>query len=137
MSDPLAQIAGRILASAKYRWLCPASVARVADWASERWSRPAQAEQGARRKLHQVYGAYLGQWDAAKAPTLVGQLLQAEEDTQRQALCRAVLALHSSTRERLTILDEFYRHVLADVRSGVRVLDIGCGFNAFCLPWIR
>ena len=136
MCDPFAQIVERILASAKYRWLCPASVARTVDWARQRGSRPAEVERRARRKLHQIHSAYLHQRDAAKASRLVARLLQAE-DAGRQAICGDIAALHASTRERMAIVDGFYEHVLADAPPGATVLDIGCGFNAFCLPWIR
>jgi 16S rRNA (guanine(1405)-N(7))-methyltransferase len=145
MPDRLEQIAARILSSRKYRWLCPATVERVVQWAARRWPGEAEIERGARRKLHQVYGAYLGNWDDGAAARLAAELDRSGDDAQRRAACRRIMELHSSTRERLAIVGEFYRLVLAGdhpqqeqlTERAVRVLDIGCGLNAFAMPWIR
>jgi 16S rRNA (guanine(1405)-N(7))-methyltransferase len=46
------------------------------------------------------------------------------------------MAQHASTVERLAILPEFYRTVLADLPPIRSVLDLGCGLNPLALPWM-
>jgi 16S rRNA (guanine(1405)-N(7))-methyltransferase len=53
-----------------------------------------------------------------------------------RAACRDVLALHSSTRERLPILDEFYARVWQYTGVPASILDLGCGLHPLSLPWM-
>jgi 16S rRNA (guanine(1405)-N(7))-methyltransferase len=43
---------------------------------------------------------------------------------------------HSSTRERLKILEVFYTTTLADLPPIRTILDIACGFNPLSMPWM-
>jgi 16S rRNA (guanine(1405)-N(7))-methyltransferase len=137
MHDAAGTIEARILASPKYQWLCPSTVRRVVCWGMTRWSRPADVEKHAKRKLHQVYGAYLGQWREDKAQLLADELGRAEDSQQCRSTCQKILSLHASTRERLPILDAFYHQLLDGVAPGARILDIGCGLNPFSMPWMQ
>ncbi len=58
-------------------------------------------------------------------------------DAEIKAACQQVLVLHSSTRERLPILDSFYPRYLCSHRpSPDSILDLGCGLNPLALPWM-
>jgi 16S rRNA (guanine(1405)-N(7))-methyltransferase len=50
--------------------------------------------------------------------------------------CERVLDLHSSTRERLPILDRFYATIFEFTGRPKAVLDLGCGLNPVALPWM-
>lgn len=103
-------------ASRKYGSLDPAALSRTAEWALARARSRKEAAKLARRKLHQVHGAFLG----AKLPEFDGDH-------------RAVLAAHASTRERLDFMTEFFA---AAFSPGDTVVDLGGGLNAFALPWM-
>ena len=46
------------------------------------------------------------------------------------------MARHASTRERLSILDEFYPTLFGDLPPVNSVLDLACGLNPLALPWM-
>jgi 16S rRNA (guanine(1405)-N(7))-methyltransferase len=46
------------------------------------------------------------------------------------------MAAHTSTRERLPILDTFYATTLAGVSPPGVVLDVACGLNPLTRPWM-
>src|SRR5689334_19285402 len=96
----------------------------------------AEAIKATKAKLHQIGGAYLtsrayGQW--------LERLTQASQAGGAPALheaCRQIMGYHSSTRERLPILDRFYATVLADLPPARVVLDLACGLNPLALSWM-
>ena len=120
MDDLLADLQG----SRKYGSLDPEALKRTADWALERSKSRKEAAKTARRKLHQVYGAFLPAGGLPGTPDLDGDL---------EVACRAVLGAHTSTRERLGFMGEFFA---AAFSPGDRVVDLGGGLNAFALPWM-
>lgn len=135
-SEPVAEIATAILASAKYRNLATSFVRRVAEREWNAHPRPKEAEQAARRKLHQVAAAYwlhsprYARWlaELSAAVKAGGGVLQ--------EVCRTILASHASTRERLPILTELYQTFLADLAPLHSVLDVACGLNPLTSPWM-
>jgi 16S rRNA (guanine(1405)-N(7))-methyltransferase len=50
--------------------------------------------------------------------------------------CRRILALHTSTRERLPILDRLYDEVFGHTGVPDVLLDLACGMNPLSLPWM-
>ena len=46
------------------------------------------------------------------------------------------MGYHSSTRERLPILEQFYARALADIPPARVVLDLACGLNPLALAWM-
>lgn len=110
-----------ILASKKYRPLCPDTVRRILTQEWGRQKSPKAAVERTRERLHGICGAYL-------APQAAGRARAALDagDVPR------ALTLHASTRERLDTQDALYDFVF---RGGVprRVLDIACGLNPLTL----
>ena len=134
------QIAETLARAPKYRHLCPETLRRVAAWAAPRSRTAAEAVKRAKRKLHQVYGAYLRPLDAGSVEPLLDKIAQARADGDDDAFrhnCRKVLALHASTRERLPHIEGFYQAVFQATGTPTRLLDIGCGLAPFALPWMH
>lgn len=135
-SEPVSDIVTAILSSAKYRSLATAFVRNVAEREWITHPRPKEAEQAARRKLHQVAAAYwlhsprYARWlaELSVAAKAGGEVLQ--------DACRTILASHASTRERLPILTELYQTCLADLAPLHSVLDVACGLNPLTSPWM-
>ncbi len=117
----------------KYRSLCEQTLQRVASAAMERSSSEREALKRAKRQLHQISGAYITPGNQRRVDGLLDSLDAGVSEEQTKALCRGILELHSSTRERLPYLQETYRAVLGDAAS---VLDLACGLNPFGLPWM-
>ncbi|HFQ92883.1 MAG TPA: 16S rRNA methyltransferase [Anaerolineae bacterium] len=135
MTDDLEKLVTAVSQSAKYRHLSPDLMRRIG--ARELAARRAykEAVKSTKNKLHQVGGAYFTariDYDEALA-----RLRQTRDDPAvfRQT-CRDLMALHASTRERLPILDNFYRDILADLPPINSVIDVACGLNPLAWPWM-
>ena len=85
-----------------------------------------------KRKLHQVFGAYLSgplpfaEWLAA--------LRGAQSANEQLTLCRRFMMFHASTRERVAHIEALYAAAFAGLPSPARVVDLGCGLNPLGRP---
>ena len=123
--------------SKKYRDLAPEALERVAEWALVRHSSAKEAAKAAKRKLHQVHSAY---FTSQSLPRLQRELDSLRADSnllEVQNVCRTILGLHASTRERMPVLERFYREIFETTGVPESVLDLGCGLHPFGLPWMR
>lgn len=122
--------------SGKYRHLCDNTLRRIAAWAVVRHPQPKEALKAARRKLHQVYGAYAQQTDWRALRDRVAQLSLPEHVQDPQAVCLDILRGHASSAERLSILDKVFPALFQATGIPSSVLDLACGLNPFALPWM-
>jgi len=96
-----------------------------------------EAVKATRSKLHQVGGAYL-----PSQPDYTGWAKQLESlPSNRQApefrsFCLETMRAHASTRERLSIVEMFFKIVLKGIAPVKSVLDLACGLNPLALPWM-
>jgi 16S rRNA (guanine(1405)-N(7))-methyltransferase len=96
----------------------------------------ADAVKTVKRKLHNIVATYLGDPDYAAAEQ---ELVVAFETAQRDAVrgaCASIMSHHSSTRERLPELPDFYRRIFEQTGRPSTVLDIACGLNPLSFPWM-
>lgn len=138
MDDQLDALVAAVLASAKYRQVSPEFVRAVG--ARELAVRPnlKTAVKATKNALHQAGGAFLDapvNYTKAMARLHEAAAGGSDDETLREAL-RSVMAGHTSTRERLPILDTFYARTLAALPPPGRVLDIACGLNPLARPWM-
>lgn len=137
MSD-LDKLVTAVSQSSKYQAVSPDLIRQVgaAELAKRRSYK--EALKATKNKLHQVGGAYqdtkidYGQAlvrlrDAGHGLTQI--------DTEKE-IYREVMRLHTSTRERLPILDRFYAETLADLPPIHSVMDIACGLNPLAQDWM-
>jgi len=94
-----------------------------------------ELEQTVREKLHNIVATYLGDPDYAAAALRLEAAINTNEAAV-QAECRAILAAHASTRERLPALDDFYPRLFALTGVPRVVVDLACGLHPFGLPWM-
>lgn len=137
MDDSLDTLVTAVLSSTKYRHVSPAFVRSIG--ARELAVRPnlKAAIKATKNALHQAGGAFQdAQIDYAQALARLRPAAVAPEPDALRDACRSVMAAHTSTRERLPILDEFYATTLASVPPPGRVLDIACGLNPLTRPWM-
>lgn len=135
MSD-LEKVVTSVTSSRKYRSVCKDTIHRIAERELERFPELKAATKATKRRLHQVYGAFERDWDYDAAyQQLEEAYRQGTEPSIREA-CRLVMAAHSSTRERLPILDQFYQTIFEITGRPSTILDAGCGLNPLSLPWM-
>src|SRR5688572_12507219 len=123
-ADPHADIVARVLASRRYGRVAPALVQRLAAEEAPKARNPAEAEKRVKRRLHQIFGAYTARPDYS---AILAKLQHAADEEARRHVCRSAMAGHASTRERLPIIDDFYRELFAVTGRPASLLDIGCG----------
>jgi 16S rRNA (guanine(1405)-N(7))-methyltransferase len=134
----LDEIVSSVALSKKYRTLCPDTIRRLAQrelTAAPHGSAKAAAK-ATKRRLHQVYGAFEEDFDDGAAYRRLEAAYQTGSDAEIKAACRYVLGLHSSTRERLPILNRFYPAIFEVTGHPNSILDLGCGLNPLSLPWM-
>jgi len=97
------------------------------------------AVKATKNRLHQVGGAYFDTGTPYAQSTWLRQMrsaVEAGDQTELRSICAELMTLHSSTRERLPILDPFYAQTLAGLPAPRVVLDIACGLNPLAIPWM-
>ena len=135
MSD-LDRIVTAVSGARKYRSVCAETIRRIADDEMANHDDLKTAIKATKRRLHQAYGAFEWRLDY---DTAYGRLELAYETglkTEIKAASRDVLSLHSSTRERLPLLDRFYVEIFQVTGQPGSLLDLGCGLNPLALPWM-
>ncbi len=134
--EQLDALVSAVLAAGKYRAVSPDLVRAVGARELAARASLKEAIKATKNVLHQAGGAFLD------APIDYGRALAdlraaaAAGDDAFRAACRAVMARHTSTRERLPILDTFYATTLAGLPPPGRVLDVACGLNPLARPWL-
>lgn len=130
-------VVAELRASRKYGTVAEEVLERTARRAAVGARSRTEAVHLARRKLHQVFGAFIGAEALKRAQRLAAGLAEARDDNQVREVCRRVLACHASTAERLPYLDPFYAAVAELVPQPRTVVDVACGLNPFALPWMH
>ncbi len=87
--------------------------------------------------MHDAYGIR----DACAEADALLEAYEGECLADDRAFSARILALHASSKERLPCIDAFYAFVCGEMRGktgrAASVLDIGCGFHPFALPWME
>ncbi len=131
-----------VINSRKYKHVSPALVQKIGLRELSVRRNFKEAVKATKNKLHQVGGAYLdAQIPYQKAlmqlqETAVSCAETAVSSPEQRAVCQQLMRLHSSTRERLPILAEFYETIFAQLPPIRSVLDIASGLNPLALPWM-
>src|SRR5262249_1710980 len=87
--------------------------------------------------LHQVGGAYQeSRIDYRAGLGALRKAARAEDEGAWRAACADLMRQHSSTRERLPVLERFHSTMLADIAPIGSVLDIACGLHPLAIPWM-
>ncbi|HSV85263.1 MAG TPA: hypothetical protein VLH85_01720 [Levilinea sp.] len=136
-TDPLDELVTAVRAAARYRHIHAGLVRSVGAQELAKGRKFKEAVKATRNKLYQVGGAYQEQMiDYPAANHELERLPQDLHDPAAQAFCRRIMAAHSSTRERLLILEDFYSEILSPLRPVRSVLDLACGLNPLARPWM-
>ncbi|MDW3195118.1 MAG: Rmt family 16S rRNA (guanine(1405)-N(7))-methyltransferase [Cytophagales bacterium] len=134
MSGDPSKAVQQILKAKKYANLSPDTVQRILDWAEARVKKK-EVDKTARKKLHQIYGAYFNPSNA----TAFEKALRDRPDNQDEIkeFCQELMDLHSSSQERLEDLSGFYNRIFEVTGIPDRMIDLACGLNPLSYPWIH
>ena len=125
-----------VSSSRKYGAVCRDTIRRVAERELAHHDSLKAATKATKRKLHQVYGAFEGSLDYGMAFQRLAMARMRDSEPEFEAACRDVMAMHSSTSERLPMLDRFYPSIFEITGPPTSLLDLGCGLNPLALPWM-
>jgi 16S rRNA (guanine(1405)-N(7))-methyltransferase len=123
----------RILSTAKYRALPRETIEDVVGREIARHGPGARALKAARLVLHRVAARYLGRPDFR---AFLRRLESCADSGARDAVCREILALHASTRERLPILEDLYRGLFGRTGLPRVVADLASACNPLAFRWM-
>ena len=133
----LEKLIEKVQANRKYESISRDLVRRLSEEAITKGLTGKSAVKAVRNKLHQVGGAYFKQnVDYAEAKQRLAELprdLHAEETRQ---FSLNYMRTHTSTAERLPILEDFFQTCLEPIQPVNSVLDLACGMNPLALPWM-
>jgi 16S rRNA (guanine(1405)-N(7))-methyltransferase len=133
----LDQLIEAVLASSKYKSIDSNVVKYIGTRELARRHNLKEAIKATRNKLHQVGAAYLD--GELRYSFWLDQLKRASQSGNRQHLldvCTSIMGHHSSTRERLPLLAQFYNTILANLPPINSVIDVACGLHPLAIPWI-
>lgn len=96
-----------------------------------------EAVKATRSKLHQIGGAFIpGQPDYSNWGHRLQGLPVGRQDPELKRFCLDAMRAHTSTRERLPIVDTFFNTCLAGIGPIRSILDLACGLNPLAIPWM-
>ncbi len=127
----------QVQSNSKYQSITPSVIRRLAEDALTKGFKGKSAIKYVRNKCHQIGGAYFKKkMDFAGISREIENLPCDLESKDVRQFCVKAMELHSSTAERLPILDSFFETCLAPVAPVTSVLDLACGLNPFSIPWM-
>ena len=133
--DQLVRLVADIRTSAKYAAIMPQLVERIGAQELAKGRSYKVALKATKNRLHQIAAVYLSRRPAYEE--WLAQLKQAKSNpTATRQICRAIMAHHASTRERLPILDTFYATLFRDLSPIHSLQDLACGLNPLTVPWM-
>ena len=96
---------------------------------------PKEVERSMREKLHQIIAPYLGDPDYAAEEVCLKEAAAQGDDAVRD-WCLRMLSVHTSSRERIPHLYDFYQEIFSRIGIPESILDVACAFNPFSFPWM-
>ncbi|MFZ3150344.1 MAG: hypothetical protein WA116_01525 [Anaerolineaceae bacterium] len=98
----------------------------------------AEVEQAFRKKLHNIVAPYLENINYPQESKKLLTLADKKPDGDEvKAWAGSVLTKHASTRERLSIVEDFYANIFRHTGQVSSIIDLACGVNPLCLPWMH
>lgn len=134
-AQALNELVESVLSSAKYRDVNAAVVRLIGAQELRKRRTHKEAVKATKNKLHQTVGAY---WQDKPAYTewLTALGAAVGEPEQLRATCQTIMGHHASTRERLSLLPDFYTTIFAGLPPIHTILDLACGLNPLTIPWM-
>lgn len=136
MSPDRQSLIAELKTTRKYGALCDDTLAHAVDWALQRYQGRKAILKAAKRKLHQLHGAFSARLDYSHIDGCLGRLTPATSESELKAACRDIMTCHASTAERLEFVEIIYTKLFETIPAPSSILDLACGLNPFALPWM-
>lgn len=130
------EIVQEIKASKKYKVLCLDTIRNVVSSEVEKHSSLKNAKKSAKKKLHLILAPYLSELNYQTAAKELRSAFVSGERGKISETCLNIMRKHASTRERIDILDEFYREIFEITGIPGRIADLACALNPFSFRWM-
>ena len=135
--EGLEEIIAGVREGSKYRNIHEDIIRRIAAIELPKGRSRKETIKAVRNKIHQVGSAYQPQSiDYAHLIRQMDILPRDIHNPMVKQYCIEVMKMHASTRERLNILDQFYRTALSGFTAISSLLDVACGLNPLSLAWM-
>lgn len=140
MSAPdelLEELIQQVTASSKYASISPDLIREIGAKELIKRRSLKEAVKETRNKLHQVGSAF--QEKPIPYAAWLDELSTLSTDLQDEtvvATLKRQMSMHASTAERLSILQHFFNEALASIAPVFSILDLACGLDPLCLPWM-
>ena len=135
--DSLARLVAAVQSSAKYANFSEDLIRGIGAQELAHRGSLKEAVKATKNKLHQVSGAYVGpRMDLRSMTARLAVQDLTQDNPEGRDMLLGWMALHASTRERLPILEDFFKQTLSKLTPIRSVLDLACGFNPLALPWM-
>ena len=128
------EITTEILKSKKYSGIEKNVIERISSETIQKYTGKKDVVKAVKKELHIIHESFLSESCLTKAESLIDNYKGENVNTDRDFAVQ-LMALHASTRERLPEADEIYALLGEYIRAEDCVIDIGCGFNPFALPF--
>jgi 16S rRNA (guanine(1405)-N(7))-methyltransferase len=133
--DTLLQITDKISNSKKYKSINEQTISRIVNDVAKKYNRK-QVENISKKLLHQIWGAYYT--TRPNFNKLEKKIFESiNEGKLLKETVLPILSIHSSTKERVPILDFFYKDIFAITGTPNSIVDYACGLNPVTLPWMQ
>ncbi len=129
-------IVSAVKQSKKYRDTHEETIRELAKVALNQHKRPKEATKAVRKRLHSIMAPYLGDPDYKTTSAAFADAFAAGSTEQVKKICYDALYSHLSTRERLSIMEDFYHQIFQVTGKPECLLDIACGLNPLAFPWM-
>ena len=147
LGDQLDRVLKLLKATRKYRFVCPSLVKAIAATELAKGRSLKETIKATKSKLHQSAAVYIRQnLEYDRALLLLQEAVSTNRSKENarargsrdfaRPLLRQFMAAHTSTFERLPLLEDFYQQVFARLPSVNSVLDIACGLHPLARPWM-
>jgi 16S rRNA (guanine(1405)-N(7))-methyltransferase len=133
------KIVRRILESPKYRnsSFLEETIRDLVESEAIHLRNEGQLERSVRQKLHNVVAFYLGEPDYQIAERLLLSAVEEENINTLKLACIGIMEHHTSTRERIPILDKIYKSIFSITGKPSSLLDLACGLHPLSIPWMN
>mgnify|MGYP003681878845 CR=1 FL=1 len=137
IDDSVQDLVEEVRSNPKYQFITSDLVQQLCQDAKRKGLKGKLAVKTVRGKLHQIGGAYFSkQVDYNETINRLRTLPDDIQSAEVRQFCRQTMRSHTSTGERLPIIDTFFKTCLASLAPVHSVIDLACGLNPLAIPWI-
>ncbi len=136
-SQQVDRLTEAVLASSKYKSINVDFIRYIGKQELFKHRNLKEAIKSTKNKLHQVGGAY--QTSTPRYAVWLNELKFAKRSGNEAHFletCKWIMHYHSSTRERLPILEQFYSTIFVNLPPINSIIDIACGLHPLAIPWM-